>query len=405
MAGKPVVLARFDSPTEAHEARIALEEAGIQAILADDVVVTLAFPGALGLGGVKLLVAEGDLGAATRILSHTPAANDLAVEPPQQSWFIAMPAQLEEKLDEWRAKAGERLRVDCVEGFSCHRTYALTLSDFSVPAERKRRIYVAQPHAHEPAATAGMTDIIEQLLTGRDISGQPTTLDVERVLATMVLTFNPIGNPQGRERAPVLWWDGSQFSNEEFWCWMRGEDPDNPGKMWHRFDVWDTRDHPRHPQPIGIVYEQIDEHRYVEPNRSHLSSYFRLFFKMDAEFHYHQWLDLHQTEFVGSPHDTMVLLQLEGLATGQILQDDIAWGERIIEAWQRAGFNPVPEPRHLAYKDEQADYLRRAWGNLHKRMNIISTEVKNNSPDLPPDRQMEAQALAIEATIEAALAT
>ena len=38
-------------------------------------------------------------------------------------------------------------------------------------------------------------------------------------------------------------------------------------------------------------------------------------------------------------------------------------------------------------------------------MNIISTEVKNNSPDLPPDRQMEAQALAIEATIEAALAT
>ena len=403
MAGKPVVLARFDSPAEAHEARIVLEEAGIQAILADDVVVTLAFPGALGLGGVKLLVAEGDLGAATRILSHTPAADNLVAQSPHEGWFIAMPAQLEEKLDQWRAVGGERLRVDWVEGFSWHRTYALTLSDFSVPGERKRRIYIAQPHAHEPAATAGMADVIEQLLAGKDLFGRPTTLDPDKVFATTLLTFNPIGNPQGRERAPVLWWDGSQFSNDEFWCWMRGEDPDNPGKMWLRLDLWDTRDHPHHPRPVGIVYEQIDEHRYVEPNRSHLSSYFRLFFKMDSEFHYHHWLDLHQTEFVGSPHETMVLLPLEGLATGRILQEDIVWGKRIIETWQRAGFNPVPEPRRLGYKDKQAEYFRRAWGELHKRMNIISTEVKNNSPDLPPDRQMEAQSLAIEATIKAAL--
>lgn len=402
MAGKLVVVARFDTAPEGHEARIALEEAGIQAAVADQMAVTLAFPGALGLGGVKLAVPAEDVAAAARVLSRTPAANDLVVEPPEEAWFIAMPAQLEEKLDEWEQAAGERLRVEWLESFSCHRAYALTVSDFSVPAERKRRVYFAQPHAHEPAATAGIADIIEQLLTGKNLAGEPTTLDLDRAFATTLLTFNPIGNPQGRERAPVLWWDGSQFSNDEFWCWMRGEDPDKAGRMWHRLDIWDTRDHPRHPNPIGIVYEQIDAHRYVEPNRSHLSSYFRLFFKLDSEFHYHWWLDLHQTEFVGSPHDTMVLLPLEGLASGGILEGDIAWGRRIVDAWRGAGFNPVPEPRHLGYKDEQADYLRRTWGDLHKRMNILSTEVKNNAPDLPPSRQMEAQSLAIKATIEAA---
>ena len=403
MAGKLVVVARFNTPPEAHEARIALEEAGIAATVADETVVTLAFPGSLGLGGVKLLVAEDDAGAAARVLARTPAANDLVVEVPPDVAFVAMPDQLEEKIDHWRQAAGERLRVDWLQSFSGHRVYALTITDPRVPAERKRRLYFAQPHAHEPAATAGMADVIEELLTGKNLAGKPTSLDLDKVLATTILTFNPIGNPQGRERAPVLWWDGSRFSNDEFWCWMRGEDPDNPGKMWHRFDVWDTRDHPRHPQPVGIVYEQIDGHRYVEPNRSHLSSYFRLFFKMDGEFHYQWWLDLHQTEFVNSPYNCMALLGLEGLCTGSILAADMAWGKRLIEAWKAAGFKPRPEPVHLGYTGQQASYFRNAWGELHKRMNIVSTEVKNNAPDLPPGRQMEAQAVAVRTTIQAAL--
>ncbi len=341
--------------------------------------------------------------------------------------FLARQAQLEAKIADWTEQArehllaslkdqqqlqggdvrileqaGPSLRVDWVKAFSGHKVYALTLTEPSVPPERKRRCYFAQPHAHEPGATAGMIDAVEQLVTGKDLAGKATGLDVEKALATTLLTFNPIGNPQGREAAPVLFWDGSKYTNDQFWCWMRGEDPDNPGKMWKRLDLWDTRAI-RHPKRIGIVYEQIDEFRYVEPNRSHLSSYFKLFFKMDKLFGYDSWLDLHQTEFVNSKYNCEILLPIKGLAEGQILEDDMAWGQKIVDAWARAGYRPVPKPIHLGYTGEQAEYFRRNWGELHKRMRIISTEVKNNAPDATPEFQMKAQAIAIEETIRGLL--
>jgi len=312
--------------------------------------------------------------------------------------FLAKQAQLEAKIADWTEIAGRRLRVDSLASYSGHRVYALTLTDPAVPLERKRRAYFSQPHAHEPGATAGMMDALEQLITGKDLAGNPTRLDTERVHETTVLTFNPIGNPQGREAAPVLCWDGSGYSNDEFWCWMRGEDPDHPGKMWKRLDVWDTRVE-RHPKRIGIVYEQIDEHRYVEPNRSHLSSFFRLFFQMDKRFRYERWLDLHQTEFERSQFNCMILLPIQGLAEGDILAEDTAWGQQIVAAWAKAGYHPQPRPVHLAYTGEQAEYFRRNWGELHKRLHCISTEVKNNSPDATPEFQVKAQAIAIEETI------
>jgi hypothetical protein len=243
-----------------------------------------------------------------------------------------------------------------------------------------------------------MMDVIEQLLTGRDLRGRPTSLDVDHVLAETILTFNPIGNPQGREAAPVLYWDGSAYTNQEFWCWMRGDDPEKPGQPWHRFDLWDARQVAA-PDPVGIVYEQIDEFRYVEPNRSHLSSYFQLFFQMDKAYHYECWLDLHQTEFENSDRNCMVLLPLQGLASGVILAEDIAWGQAVCDAWAAAGCRPVPKPAPLSYAGVQAEYFRKNWGELHRRMNILNTEVKNNAADAPPEFQLEAQAAAILASI------
>jgi len=312
--------------------------------------------------------------------------------------FLAKQAQLEAKIADWTEMAGRALRVDAITSYSGHKVYALTLTDPAAPPDRKRRCYFSQPHAHEPGTTAGMIDVIEQLVTGKDLAGKPTGLDSEKVLASTLLTFNPIGNPQGREAAPVLYWDGSKYSNDQFWCWMRGEDPDHPGKMWKRLDLWDTRTQ-RHPKRIGIVYEQIDRFRYVEPNRSHLSSFFKLFFQMDAEFHYERWLDLHQTEFVKSKYNCMILLAIKGLAEGDILAEDAAWGEQIVAAWRRAGYRPMPKPIHLGYGGQQAEYFRKTWGELHKRMHCISTEVKNNSPDATPRFQVKTQAIAIEETI------
>lgn len=313
--------------------------------------------------------------------------------------FLARQAQLEAKLAEWRELAGPRLQVDHVTDFRGNRVHALTLTDPGVPLEGKRRHYFAQPHAHEPGATAGMLDALEQLVTGKDLAGKPTRLDVDKALASTVLTFNPIGNVQGRERAPVLVWDGSKYTNDQLWCWMRGEDPEQPGTMWKRLDLWDDREETA-PEPVGIVYEQIDDHRYVEPNRSHLSSYFRLFFAMNERFAYECWLSLHQTEFVNSPHDCMVLLPLAGLAEGETLATDRAWGERIVGAWRRAGYRPKPQVAPLGYTGTQAEYFRSNWGELHKRMNIITTEVKNNAPDAPPDFQIKAQSIAIVESIQ-----
>ncbi|MBM4035784.1 MAG: hypothetical protein FJ291_28935 [Planctomycetes bacterium] len=79
--------------------------------------------------------------------------------------------------------------------------------------------------------------------------------------------------------------------------------------------------------------------------------------------------------------------------------DDTAWGQRIVDAWARAGYRPVPKPIHLGYTGEQAEYFRRNWGELHKRMRIINTEVKNNAADAPPGFQLKAQAIAIEESI------
>lgn len=312
--------------------------------------------------------------------------------------FLARQHQIEAKIADWTEIAGPRMRVDSLTSFSGHKVYALTLTDPAVPLERKRRHYFAQPHAHEPGATAGMLDVIEQLVTGKDLAGNPTRLDAEKVLAKTLLTFNPIGNPQGREAAPVLYWDGSKYTNDQFWCWMRGEDPDHPGKMWKRLDLWDTRVE-KHPKRIGIVYEQIDPFRYVEPNRSHLSSYFKLFFQLDRQFRYDCWLDLHQTEFVRSKYDCEILLPIKGLAEGQILEDDTAWGQRIVDAWAKAGYHPVPKPAALGYTGEQAEYFRKNWGELHKRMRIINTEVKNNATDATPEFQVKTQAIAIEESI------
>jgi hypothetical protein len=183
---------------------------------------------------------------------------------------------------------------------------------------------------------------------------------------------------------------------------MRGTDPSQPGKMWKRFDIWDSRKM-KAPEPVGIVYEQIDKFRYIEPNRCQLSSYFKLFHKMDQYFHYENWLDLHQTEFEDRPFNCSILLTdiaKSGPKAKEMHQSNILWGQSIIDAWLKAGFRPVPTPEDLLYNATQTRYFQQNWGPLHEKMNIINTEVKNNSPDASADFQVEAQTIPITKSIE-----
>lgn len=311
--------------------------------------------------------------------------------------FLSRPYQLEQKLAQWKERAGDRLKLDYELSYSGHKVYGITLSDWSVPQGDKAAVYVAQPHAHEPATTAGMIDVIEQLVFGRHTTGSATSLDVEKVLAQTIVTFNPIGNPLGSDRSRYDCYDGSQIPNDRFWCIMFGEDPDHPGKQWHRYDMFDTRE-VKAPDPIGIVYEPIDDFRYVEPNRSQLSSYSRLFRRMDAQYGYSYWLDLHQTEFVNSPTQCCILLPLKDAAPQPLHEGNVAWAEDITQAWQESGYASI-SPKHTSYTGIQAEYFRQNWGRVNQRMNRITTEVKNNGADFPADKQMAAEALAIETTL------
>jgi hypothetical protein len=314
--------------------------------------------------------------------------------------FPCRQAELTEKIEEWQSKYAEIVRIDHVDSYSGYKVYAITVSDFSIPQEQKRAHYFAQPHAHEPGTTAGMIDFIEQLLTGKDLRGRPADFNRQEVLSKTILTFNPLGNPQGREKAPVDCWDGSYCDNERFWCWMRGEDPDNPGHMWKRLSVWDPRDY-NTPDPIGIVYEQIGEFRYAEPNRTQESSYFKLFHKLDSVYHYEAWFDLHQCEHFREDYNCEVLLAGKDFANPATAPENYKWGMEVIEAWEKyPGLNPDPEPIPLSYSGEQAEYFIRNWGELHKRMNILNTEVKNNSPEMTPELQLKAQSIAIEVAVK-----
>ncbi|MDF2725234.1 MAG: Zinc carboxypeptidase [Paenibacillus sp.] len=311
--------------------------------------------------------------------------------------FLSRPSQLDAKIKQWTEQAGERLKLDYELSYSGHKVYALTLSNWSVPDTDKVAVYVSQPHAHEPGASAGIIDVIEQLVSGKHMTGQATSLDVEQILAKTIITFNPIGNPSGAERAVYDYYDGSTITNDQFWCIMRGEHPDEPGKMWHRFDVFDTRE-VKAPDPIGVVYEPVDQFRYVEPNRSQLSSFFRLFRRMNDQYDYRYWLDLHQTEFVNSPTQCCILLPLNGSPTEAIAAENGAWADEVTQAWAEAGYNVIP-PKALPYTGVQADYFRQNWTHVDQKMHRINTEVKNNGADVPALRQMEAQAISIEATL------
>ena len=241
---------------------------------------------------------------------------------------------------------------------------------------------------------------MNELLTGKHLNGEPSDIDRERILDQVIVSVIPDANPDGRSRSPERFWDGSRWSNDEFWCWMRGKDRET-GKMWKRLGLWSTRMEKDHPTPVGIVYEQISDHEYVEPNRSKRSSLFRLVKLLRDRHEYEQMLSLHQTEFVNSEYNCMVILPT--------LQDELSeerqrynreWAEEVVEAWGCAGGNPVPESKPLGYKGEQREYFVRVWGDLYHKVAVITSEVQNNNSRTPPEMQMRLSETALRASVE-----
>ncbi len=314
--------------------------------------------------------------------------------------WISRPDEVNLKVEEWAEAYPKTFVAESKEQFAGYPVWALTVTDRSVDDANKHVAIFFKPHAHEPAPIAAQMNVISQLLTGETIDGRPTELDRERILRECLLVFMPDANPEGTARAPVEAWDGSEYTNDEFWAWMRGPDPETE-LMWKRVDIYDDREEEVLPTRRGIVYEQIDEHRFVEPNRHHESTLFRWLFGLLERHDPEQILSLHQTEFVNSEHNAMIILPcLWGDLPERIRAYSREWAEEIVSAWGEVeGGNPIPEVKPLSYSGEQRQYFVDRWGDLYDRYHIITSEIQNNSPRTPPALQQRLNEVAIEVSI------
>ncbi|MBC7288038.1 MAG: hypothetical protein H5T86_08370 [Armatimonadetes bacterium] len=307
--------------------------------------------------------------------------------------WVSHPDDVEELVDKWRED--ERVTVHEIPQYRGRPVYAIVIGDASRPA-----VVFDKPHAHEPAPCAAMMNAAAKLLTGRGLDDEPAPIDPEAVLEQVTVIFIPDANPDGTERAPVTWWDGTQYTNEEFWVWMRGLNPET-GKMWERYDKWDIRTVEPKPATIGIVYEQISEYEYVEPNRHHDSSLFKLLFMLRDRYDCRLLASLHQTEFEGRTEDCMAILPIDyDDQPPEVQAFERAAGERMIEWWERWGGRPIKELKPLGYTGQQAEYLRRAWGTEFRDVARITSEVRNNSLLCPPSAQRRLSEAAIWACVE-----
>jgi hypothetical protein len=181
---------------------------------------------------------------------------------------------------------------------------------------------------------------------------------------------------------------------------MRGKDK-KTGKMWKRLGKWSTKVETDHPERIGIVYEQLSEHEYCEPNRCLDSSYFRMSFRLQERHGCDQWLDLHQTEFEKSEYNCMIILPLvTETLPAHIQAFNMKWAEEAIEAMRKAGGNPIPVAKPLNYTGEQAAYFRDLWGPICRKLPCITSEIQNNNPRTPPDMQRRLEEPCIRASVE-----
>jgi len=322
----------------------------------------------------------------------------LADDKPQgiQGW-LSQPAEVEPKLLAWAKAYPELVTLETEKTLGGHTAYAITVTNRKIDEATKRTLIIAQPHAHEPASTAGMMDFLSELLDGTHADGRPTDLDRQRILDGYVLSFIPIGNPDGRARAPVACWDGTKYTNEEFLKYAFGRTP--TGERCVRVDRWSIKD--QQPAFIGIVYERINDHEYVEPNRDTGSTFFKLVHRLFAQRKYELFVDIHQTEFERSKHNVMILLPfLQKQLPAPIQKANEEAGRAVIAAWQQLGANPIPEPQALAYGEDQIRYFRKCWGAYYQTMPYICIEIQNNNQRTPPAMQLRLAETSIRAGID-----
>ena len=311
--------------------------------------------------------------ALSAINSSIPEIGHLIVTPDEADAFVlGLRSRDGVEVSEWKQFGGRS-------------AYQITLGSKGSP-----HVYFTRPHAHEPAGTAACFEWIRRLSDPRDEWS-------EYLVSNFRLSFVPDANPTGSQRAPVKFWDGTAFPNETFFLWMFGESGETPGERFPRVATWDTRE-VAEPAILGIAYEQIDEYTYVEPNRDHRSTFFRAYFDLHRREPVDVWLDLHQTEYVGSERNTHINLPTNFDNIEPSLREQFELlGNRIHSRWKSEGANTWDEPRRpYSNNPTQFDFLNAVWSSITAQTLHLVTEVQNNNTRTPVDTQVWLQMAAMD---------
>lgn len=318
---------------------------------------------------------------------------------PAAAW-LARPEQTEPRILRWAEQFPNLVVLDKRPTLGGHTAYAVTVGRAESADATRPRLVFAQPHAHEPATTAGMMDFLCQLLEGKHLDGRPSDLDRERILPAALLTFIPDGNPDGRAKAPEPWWDGSKHTNDEFLDLAFGRTLD--GRRFPRQGRWSLRQ--QQPALLGFVYERISDDEYVEPNRDRQSTYFQLLTGALAKPGCQLVVDLHQTEFTGSPYNAMVILPfMQNDLPEPIQAANRRAAEAILLAWQQTDARPIPEAKPLGYGEDQLRYFRQCYRDILPKVPHVTVEVQNNNPKTPASVQRQLIETSIRAAIRCVL--
>lgn len=336
------------------------------------------------------------------VVTVLPATKTGQEKPPAAPYWLVRPCHTEPKILAWARKYPQLVSLEKQPTFSGRTAYAVTVTNSQIDNRSKRKLLVTQPHSHEPATVAGMMDFLSQLLDGVHLDGQPSTLKRQEILDRMLITLIPCGNPDGLAQAPEDWWDGSKYFNLDFLKVFFGRELN--GQMSPRVNRF--HDQERQVGAIGISYERINQHEYVEPNRDTESSYFKLILRANEKYAFDAHLDLHQTEFEKSKYNAMMILPfLQAELPEPLRRTNQRLGDAIVAAWQAAGATPIPEVKALGYGEDQLRYFRKCWGDIYRARSFVCVEVQNNNVRTPARTQLELMEVAIRTTIDFLLAS
>lgn len=271
------------------------------------------------------------------------------------------------------SKNPDRTRIHTWTQLGGQRVLALTVgpvTDLDACRRRPFRLIITVPHAHEPACTAAVVNGAYQLLSGSYLDGTRSSLPIDAICDRSVVTFVPDTNSQGRIRSPQRCWNGEKYENEAFLKYAFGVAAN--GERFGRYPEWSLNEH--RPERIGIVYEQLSEDVWVEPNTSRRSTHSLAIDALYDTYQYTHMLDMHQHE---SDEAALLPGDFEYLAEGErnALED---WAHDLIKAWSEAGATPRERPS-IPYKGQpRQQFFIQFWQGRCPGMLRLVSEVRNN---------------------------